>query len=254
MGSEQQARPTPSESLWVPGRRLQIIEGRIVVRDQETAMGKVYPTVSEDYKKVVEKAKRKIRALISVKQCAPLMLRLAWHSVGTFDVKTKTGGPFGTMRHASEQAHGANKGLEIAYISLLFIGVLIVIYVRGFLTNLMKAVTMNSNVIQAVVGIGIRENQRPQDGRTHGIIIGEGESGVVMNQEDINASGDGRPCSPAKATNIARTRAKKTQLIGSSPSSGPGPIRAVMEVTEQMDMSNCFLNNLIDLNSPAKEK
>ncbi|KAK9098792.1 hypothetical protein Syun_025837 [Stephania yunnanensis] len=67
----------------------------------------------EDYKKAVEKARRKIRALISMKQCAPLMLQLAWHSAGTVDVKTKTGGPFGTMRHALEQAHGANKGLEI---------------------------------------------------------------------------------------------------------------------------------------------
>ncbi|KAK9151539.1 hypothetical protein Syun_009848 [Stephania yunnanensis] len=64
-------------------------------------------------RKAVEKARRKIRALISVKQCAPMMLRLAWHSAGTFDVKTKNGGPFGTMRHALEQAHGANKGLEI---------------------------------------------------------------------------------------------------------------------------------------------
>ena len=37
-----------------------------------------------------------------------------WHSAGTFDVKTKTGGPFGTMRHAAEQAHGSNNGLDIA--------------------------------------------------------------------------------------------------------------------------------------------
>lgn len=38
----------------------------------------------------------------------------SWHSAGTFDVKSKTGGPFGTMRHASELAHGANNGLDIA--------------------------------------------------------------------------------------------------------------------------------------------
>lgn len=37
-----------------------------------------------------------------------------WHSAGTFDVSTKTGGPFGTMRYKGELAHGANNGLEIA--------------------------------------------------------------------------------------------------------------------------------------------
>ena len=41
------------------------------------AMGKCYPTVSEDYQKSIEKAKRKLRGLIAEKQCAPLMLRLA---------------------------------------------------------------------------------------------------------------------------------------------------------------------------------
>lgn len=29
-------------------------------------------------------------------------------------MKTRTGGPFGTMRHASELGHGANNGLDIA--------------------------------------------------------------------------------------------------------------------------------------------
>jgi len=42
------------------------------------------------------------------------MLRIAWHSAGTYDVSTKTGGPFGTMKHAVELAHGANNGLDIA--------------------------------------------------------------------------------------------------------------------------------------------
>ena len=37
-----------------------------------------------------------------------------WHSAGTFDVKTKTGGPFGTIRPSAELAHGANNGLDIA--------------------------------------------------------------------------------------------------------------------------------------------
>ena len=37
-----------------------------------------------------------------------------WHAAGTFDVSTKTGGPFGTIRYPQELAHGANAGLSIA--------------------------------------------------------------------------------------------------------------------------------------------
>ncbi|KAG7035445.1 L-ascorbate peroxidase, cytosolic [Cucurbita argyrosperma subsp. argyrosperma] len=77
-------------------------------------MGKSYPAVSEEYQKAVVKARRKIRALVAEKHCSPLMLRLAWHSAGTYDAKSKTGGPFGTMKHAAELAHGANNGLDIA--------------------------------------------------------------------------------------------------------------------------------------------
>ncbi|KAA0037799.1 L-ascorbate peroxidase, cytosolic [Cucumis melo var. makuwa] len=77
-------------------------------------MGKCYPVVSEEYQKAIEKAKRKLRGFIAEKNCAPLMLRLAWHSAGTFDKESKTGGPFGTMRFSSELAHGANNGLDIA--------------------------------------------------------------------------------------------------------------------------------------------
>lgn len=40
-------------------------------------MGKSYPTVSEDYKKAIDKCKKRLRALIAEKNCAPLMLRLA---------------------------------------------------------------------------------------------------------------------------------------------------------------------------------
>ncbi|KAL6336286.1 hypothetical protein AAG906_014455 [Vitis piasezkii] len=77
-------------------------------------MGKAYPIVSKEYQKAVEKCKRKLRGFIAEKKCAPLMLRLAWHSAGTYDVKTKTGGPFGTMKHPEELAHEANNGLDIA--------------------------------------------------------------------------------------------------------------------------------------------
>lgn len=37
-----------------------------------------------------------------------------WHSAGTYDVQTKSGGPFGTMRLKAEQDHTANNGLDIA--------------------------------------------------------------------------------------------------------------------------------------------
>ncbi|KAG6552695.1 hypothetical protein Mapa_005642 [Marchantia paleacea] len=75
---------------------------------------KIYPEVSEEYKVAVEKCKRKLRGFIAEKNCSPLMVRLAWHSAGTFDHKTKTGGPYGTMKNAEELAHGANAGLNIA--------------------------------------------------------------------------------------------------------------------------------------------
>ncbi|KAG9139107.1 hypothetical protein Leryth_020780 [Lithospermum erythrorhizon] len=81
---------------------------------QDTIMGKSYPTVSEEYLKAIDKAKRKLRGLIAEKNCAPLMLRLAWHSAGTYDQSTKTGGPFGTMRFKTELSHGANNGVDIA--------------------------------------------------------------------------------------------------------------------------------------------
>ncbi|XP_073050657.1 L-ascorbate peroxidase, cytosolic-like [Primulina eburnea] len=77
-------------------------------------MVKNYPTVSEEYLKAVEKAKKKLRGFIAEKNCAPLMLRLGWHSAGTYDQCSKTGGPFGTMRFKVEQGHTANNGIDIA--------------------------------------------------------------------------------------------------------------------------------------------
>ncbi|CAA2991946.1 L-ascorbate peroxidase 3 [Olea europaea var. sylvestris] len=72
------------------------------------------PIVDADYLKEIEKARRELRALISNKNCAPIMLRLAWHDAGTYDVNTKTGGPNGSIRNEEEYTHGANSGLKIA--------------------------------------------------------------------------------------------------------------------------------------------
>ncbi|GAV64839.1 LOW QUALITY PROTEIN: peroxidase domain-containing protein [Cephalotus follicularis] len=66
------------------------------------------------YLKEIEKARRDLRALISAKNCAPLMLRLAWHDAGTYDANTKTGGPNGSIRNQHEYEHSANNGLKTA--------------------------------------------------------------------------------------------------------------------------------------------
>ncbi|KAH6799301.1 RADIATION SENSITIVE 17 [Perilla frutescens var. frutescens] len=65
-------------------------------------------------KEYAERARRDLRALISSKNCAPIMLRLAWHDAGTYDAKTKSGGPNGSIRNETEYKHAANKGLKIA--------------------------------------------------------------------------------------------------------------------------------------------
>ena len=45
----------------------------------------------------------------------PVIFRLAWHSSGTYDAATGTGGSNGaTMRHSPEGGHGANAGLQVA--------------------------------------------------------------------------------------------------------------------------------------------
>lgn len=72
------------------------------------------PVVDTDYLKQIDKARRDLRAFIAFKNCAPIMLRLAWHDAGTYDATTKTGGPNGSIRFEEEYSHGANSGLKIA--------------------------------------------------------------------------------------------------------------------------------------------
>lgn len=72
------------------------------------------PVVDTEYLKDIEKARRDLRALISARNCAPIMLRLAWHDAGTFCVRTKTGGPNGSIRNEEEYSHGSNNGLKKA--------------------------------------------------------------------------------------------------------------------------------------------
>ncbi|KAJ7967165.1 Ascorbate peroxidase [Quillaja saponaria] len=72
------------------------------------------PVVDTEYLKEIDKARRDLRALIASRNCAPIMLRLAWHDAGTYDAKTKTGGPNGSIRSEEEYSHGSNNGLKKA--------------------------------------------------------------------------------------------------------------------------------------------
>ncbi|CAE5987953.1 unnamed protein product [Arabidopsis arenosa] len=46
----------------------------------------------------------------AARNCAPIMLRLAWHDAGTYDAKKKTGGPNGSIRFKEELNRPHNKG------------------------------------------------------------------------------------------------------------------------------------------------
>lgn len=56
----------------------QLIVTQVIGIGRSREMGKSYPTVSAEYQKAVEKCRRKLRGFIAEKNCAPLMLRLAY--------------------------------------------------------------------------------------------------------------------------------------------------------------------------------
>ncbi|KAB2602406.1 L-ascorbate peroxidase 3 [Pyrus ussuriensis x Pyrus communis] len=70
--------------------------------------------VNKKYFNEIDKARRYLRALIYSRSCAPIMLRLAWHDAGTYDAKTKTGGPNGSIRNEEEYSYGSNNNLKKA--------------------------------------------------------------------------------------------------------------------------------------------
>ena len=65
-------------------------------------------------------AQSMIDSILDEKNCGPVMVRLAWHDSGTYDVNLKdepwpkAGGAIGSIRFAPEITHGANKGLANA--------------------------------------------------------------------------------------------------------------------------------------------
>jgi cytochrome c peroxidase len=75
---------------------------------------KFVPT-REDYQKVYNQIAKHLDADYEDGSYGPVFVRLAWHSSGTYDKETGTGGSnYATMRFAPESLHGANNGLGIA--------------------------------------------------------------------------------------------------------------------------------------------
>ncbi|KAI3514222.1 hypothetical protein L1887_12541 [Cichorium endivia] len=72
------------------------------------------PVVDAKYGKEIEKARKELRYLIFSKECAPIMLRLAFHDAGTYCKRTQTGGPNGSIRKPEEFEQSCNKGLKTA--------------------------------------------------------------------------------------------------------------------------------------------
>ncbi|KFY87458.1 hypothetical protein V500_06946 [Pseudogymnoascus sp. VKM F-4518 (FW-2643)] len=80
------------------------------------AKGPFKPTF-EDYQKVYNEIAARLEEKDDYDDGSygPVLLRLAWHASGTYDVETKTGGSNGaTMRFQPEGDHGANSGLKAA--------------------------------------------------------------------------------------------------------------------------------------------
>ncbi|XP_021759552.1 L-ascorbate peroxidase 3-like [Chenopodium quinoa] len=69
--------------------------------------------VDVDYLKQIEGARKDLLDLLQKnKNFSPIVLRLAFHDAGTYDAKTKTGGPNGSIRR--ELSNPPNNGIKVA--------------------------------------------------------------------------------------------------------------------------------------------
>ena len=81
-----------------------------VAEDIDPSKEEPKETVVLDYKDV---AKDILKAVQDNPDWGPTLVRLAWHSSGTYDKMSKTGGSGGgTIRFKEELAHGGNAGLS----------------------------------------------------------------------------------------------------------------------------------------------
>jgi len=65
-------------------------------------------------KELETKVRDRLVQLYKQTPCMPIMVRIAWHDAGTYDVNTNTGGVNGSVRFDVEQKHKANAGLKVA--------------------------------------------------------------------------------------------------------------------------------------------
>lgn len=63
---------------------------------------------------VESKVREALKTLYDSTPCMPIMVRLAWHDSGTYNVEDGSGGANASIRYMPESGHGANAGLKIA--------------------------------------------------------------------------------------------------------------------------------------------
>ena len=105
----------PAASVLIASRAARAYTFVPIERDQkpdQTDAAIIYNGIKPDY----EAVRKDIKALIAARpEKGPTLVRLAWHSSGTYDRISKTGGSqLGTIRFKEELAHGANAGLDMA--------------------------------------------------------------------------------------------------------------------------------------------
>lgn len=84
---------------------------------KQTPSAKLINPTQQDYQKVYNEIAARLEEKDDYDDGSygPVLVRLAWHASGTYDVQTGTGGSNGaTMRFAPEKDHGANAGLAHA--------------------------------------------------------------------------------------------------------------------------------------------
>jgi len=92
---------------------------------ETSCFGLMGPSKTDKYKAELKKAKQLVIDLVKEKDCAPILVRLAWHDSGTFDKNNASkpwpnaGGAIGSIRTDHEINAGPNAGLSKALTAYL---------------------------------------------------------------------------------------------------------------------------------------